>query len=108
MYIVTNITKINKGEGYKLVNRFDKVGKIESMDGFLGLEVLMTEKIDDHDEVSIVTRWDSEAAFYNLTKTDAFKESLRHKDGKFENIFSNKISYNYLNINRLSIIYVLF
>lgn len=104
MYIVTNITKINKGEGYKLVNRFDKVGKIESMDGFLGLEVLMTEKIDDHDEVSIVTRWDSEAAFSNWTKTDAFKESHRHKGGKPEYIISNKIAYYDVKVTRNPII----
>ncbi len=104
MYIVTNITKINKGEGYKLVNRFDKVGKIESMDGFLGLEVLMTEKLDDHDEVSIVTRWDSEAAFSNWTKTDAFKESHRHKGGKPDYIISNKIAYYDVKVTRNPIV----
>ena len=44
MYIVTNTTKIKKGEGYKLIERFNKVGKIESMAGFIELEVLATKK----------------------------------------------------------------
>lgn len=31
MVIVTNTTQIKKGYGHKLIERFDKVGKVESM-----------------------------------------------------------------------------
>lgn len=93
MYIVTNTTTIKKDEGYKLINRFNKIGKVETMDGFLGLEVLSTQKLKEFDEVSIVTRWDSEGSFKNWTKSAAFKEAHRHKDGKPEYIISNEISY---------------
>ena len=106
MYIVTNTTKINKGEGYKLIDRFNKVGKIESMKGFIELEVLATKKLEDYDEVSIVTRWDSEDSFKNWTKSDAFKESHRHKGGRPEYIIENKISYYNVEIVRKSVLSV--
>ncbi|HIV74982.1 MAG TPA: heme oxygenase [Candidatus Pseudogracilibacillus intestinigallinarum] len=100
MIIVTNTAKIKKGEGYKLINRFDKEGKIESMEGFLGLEVLNTEKLDDYDEVTISTRWESDEAFKNWTASDAFKEAHQHKGGKPDYILENKISYYEVKITR--------
>lgn len=44
MIIVTNTAKITKGNGHKLIERFNKVGKVETMPGFLGLEVLFNAK----------------------------------------------------------------
>lgn len=41
MIIVINIVKIIKGNGYKLIECFNKVGKVEMMLGFLGLEVFL-------------------------------------------------------------------
>lgn len=103
MYIVTNTTTINKGEGYKLVNRFDKVGKVEAMKGFQGLEVLTRHKLNDVDEVSIVTRWDSEEDFKNWTKSDAFKEAHQHKGGRPDFILENEISYYEVEVTRAPI-----
>jgi len=100
MIIVTNTTKIKKGEGYKLINRFDKVGKIESMQGFLGLEVLNKEKLEDYDEVTISTRWESHEAFKNWTESEAFKEAHAHKGGKPDYIIENHISYYEVKITR--------
>ncbi len=57
MVIVTNTSHITKGEGHKLIERFDKVGKVEYMDGFLGLEVMLTENTPEYDEVTVSTRW---------------------------------------------------
>ena len=101
MYIVTNTTKIRKDEGYKLVDRFDKVGKVEYMEGFLGLEVMLADKLKDYDEVSVVTRWENEAAFKNWVQSDAFKESHSHKGGgKPDYILSNKISFQNVRVTR--------
>lgn len=72
MYIVTNTSKITKGDGMKLINCFDKEGKIEFMTGFLGLEVMTNEKTDEFDEVKVNTRWDSLDSFKNWMKSDAF------------------------------------
>lgn len=93
MYIVTNQVKVKKDYGHKLINRFNKVGKVEFMKGFLGLEVLETQKIKDYDEISIVTRWESEEDFKNWVSSDAFKEAHRHEreGGRPDFILENKI-----------------
>lgn len=93
MYIVTNCVKIKKNEGKKLIERFNKVGQVEMMEGFLGLEVLETQKLKDYDEITILTRWESEEHFLNWVKSDAFKESHKHEGGKPDFIIDNKISY---------------
>lgn len=91
MYVVTNTSKIRKDESYKLVNRFDKDGKIEAMEGFLGLEVMVTDKLKDYDEVTVVTKWKSERDFKKWVRSDAFKSS--HKHGRPEYVIENKITY---------------
>ncbi len=100
MIIVTNTSKITKNEGHKLIERFNKVGKIETMEGFLGLEVLFTENIADYDEVTINTRWDSREAFDNWTKSDAFKAAHSHQGGRPDYIISNTITYYNVKIVR--------
>lgn len=101
MIIVTNTSKITKDNGYKLINRFDKVGKVEEMEGFLGLEVLLTDNTSDYDEVTISTRWESNEAFKAWTKSDAFKEAhSRDRGGQPEYIISNKISFYNVKIVR--------
>ena len=63
MIIVTNTAKITKGNGHKLIDRFNKVGQVETMPGFLGLEVLLTQNTVDYDEVTISTRWNAKEDF---------------------------------------------
>lgn len=104
MMIVTNTSRITKDEGYKLIDRFDKVGKIETMEGFLGLEVLLTENLPDYDEVTISTRWNSKEAFEEWTKSDAFKEAHSHQNGRPSYIISNKISFYNVKIVRNPVI----
>ncbi|MBS4210034.1 heme oxygenase [Bacillus sp. FJAT-50079] len=92
MIIVTNTSKITKGNGEKLVERFNKIGKVEFMEGFLGLEVMMTENLRDYDEVSVVTRWNAKEDFKNWTKSEAFRES-HSKRTVPEYIIENKITF---------------
>ncbi|MEK8131501.1 heme oxygenase [Paenibacillus filicis] len=99
MIIVTNTSQITKGEAHKLIERFDKVGKVEYMEGFLGLEVHLTESIKEYDEVSVVTRWTSKEAFNGWTKSEAFRESHSHRSTP-EYILSNKITFYEVKIVR--------
>ncbi|MNI25807.1 Heme-degrading monooxygenase [compost metagenome] len=99
MIIVTNTSQITKGEAHKLIERFDKVGKVDFMEGFLGLEVLLTENTKEYDEVSIVTRWNSREDFNAWTKSEAFRESHSHR-GTPEYIISNKITFYEVKIVR--------
>ncbi|WP_240762861.1 heme oxygenase [Paenibacillus thalictri] len=100
MVIVTNTSQITKGNAHQLIERFDKVGKVEAMSGFLGLEVLLTENSGEHDEVTVVTRWDKKEDFQAWTRSDAFKESHKHGREIPEYIVSNKISFYEVKIVR--------
>lgn len=92
MVIVTNTSKITKGSGEQLIERFKKVGKVEFMDGFLGLEVMMTQNTREYDEVTVVTRWNAKEDFTNWTKSDAFKASHSKREIP-EYIIDNKIAF---------------
>jgi len=99
MIIVTNTSQITKGDGEKLIERFDRIGKVEGMEGFLGLEVLLTQNLKEYDEVSIVTRWNSKEDFQNWTRSEAFRES--HSGRKTPDyIISNKITFQEVKIRR--------
>lgn len=92
MIIVTNTSKLTKGSAHLLVERFDKVGKVEYMEGFLGLEVLLNQNHKDFEEVTISTRWESKEAFQGWTKSEAFRESHAHGSTP-DYIIENKISF---------------
>lgn len=92
MVIVTNVSQITKGSGMKLIERFNKVGKVEAMKGFLGLEVMLTENTKEYDEVTVSTRWNSKEDFQAWTRSEAFRESHSHRE-KPEYILSNKIVF---------------
>jgi len=99
MIIVTNTSKITKGDGDKLIERFNRIGKVEEMEGFLGLEVLFTQNLSDYDEVSVVTRWNSREDFQNWTRSEAFRESHAKRKTP-EYIISNKITFQEVRVKR--------
>ncbi|MGO4545867.1 heme oxygenase [Paenibacillus sp. 2TAB23] len=99
MIIVTNISQITKGNGDKLIERFDRIGKVEGMEGFLGLEVLLTQNTKEYDEVSVVTRWNSKDDFQAWTKSEAFRESHTHRKTP-DYIISNKITFQEVKVKR--------
>lgn len=102
MIIVTNTSQIKKGEAGKLIERFNKTGKVEYMTGFLGLEVLLTENTPEYDEVTISTRWKTKDDFQQWTQSEAFRES--HADrSKPDYILSNKITFYEVKIIRTPI-----
>ncbi|MBH5320840.1 heme oxygenase [Paenibacillus sp. GSMTC-2017] len=92
MVIVTNVSQITKGSGEKLIERFNKVGKVEAMKGFLGLEVMMTENTKEYDEVTVSTKWESKEDFQAWTRSEAFRESHSKRETPAY-ILSNKIVF---------------
>lgn len=97
MYIVTNSVRVKKDQAHLLVERFNKTGVVETMPGFLGLEVQVAQKLKkDYDVVNVVTKWESEAAFQNWVTSDAFKEAHAHrgdKGGIPEFVIDNHVHY---------------
>ena len=92
MIIVTNTTKITKGNGHKLIERFNKVGKVETMSGFLGLEVLLTHNTVDYDEVTIRTAGMQKKISKVGQRAQHLKMPL-HQGGMPDYILDNKIAY---------------
>ncbi|MGM1023257.1 MAG: heme oxygenase [Bacillota bacterium] len=102
MVIVTNTSKITPGNAHLLIERFNKEGKVEKMEGFLGLEVLLTENTKDYDEVTISTRWKEKENFQGWTKSEAFRESHSHRQIP-DYILDNKITFYEVKIVRYPI-----
>ncbi|MNW06480.1 Heme-degrading monooxygenase [compost metagenome] len=63
------------------------------MEGFLGLEVLLTENTPEYDEVTVSTRWNKKEDFQAWTRSEAFREAHSHRGGMPDYIISNKISF---------------
>lgn len=99
MVIVTNVSHITKGNGDKLIERFNRTGKVEEMEGFLGLEVMLTENTKEYDEVTVSTRWENKEAFQKWTRSEAFRESHSHRE-KPEYILSNTINFYEVKVMR--------
>ncbi|MGN7312340.1 heme oxygenase [Alkalicoccobacillus gibsonii] len=103
MIIVANKTIIKKGEGHKLVERFNKVGQIENARGFLGLEVLVNSKPKENDEVTISTRWEEKEHFHAWTASTAFREAHSGKNARPDYILGNEIEFYNVEIVRMPI-----
>ncbi|WP_168123997.1 heme oxygenase [Paenibacillus sp. HB172176] len=99
MVIVTNVSQITKGNGVKLIERFNRIGKVEGMKGFLGLEVMLTENTKEYDEVTVSTRWESKEDFHGWTRSEAFRESHSHRETP-DYMISNKIAFYQVKIVR--------
>ncbi|RGL37537.1 heme oxygenase [Paenibacillus polymyxa] len=99
MVIVTNTSKITPGNAHLLIERFNKEGQVEKMEGFLGLEVLLTENTKDYEEVTISTRWQEKENFQGWTKSEAFRESHNHRQIP-DYIIENKITFYEVKIVR--------
>lgn len=92
MYIVTNTVHVKEGFAEGFIERFNKEGKIEFMDGFLGLEVMLTDHKADYEEITISTRWETKDNFKGWMTSDAFKSAHAHRGGLPDFMIKNKTS----------------
>lgn len=100
MIIVNNQVRVEKGSADHLVKRFNKQGQVEFMEGFLGMEVWVTQQTTDYDEVTIHTRWNRKEDFVNWTKSQAFGDAHAHGKAKPEGLLKNKITYYEVQVTR--------
>ena len=61
------------------------------MEGFLGMEVWVTQQTTDYDEVTIHTRWNRKEDFVNWTKSQAFGDAHAHGKAKPEGLLKTKL-----------------
>ncbi len=75
MIVVTNRIKVKKGMAAALAPRFTRPSGLDSMDGFIRVEVLLTQNIEEHDEMNVNMYWEDMKYFEAWRNSDDFKES---------------------------------
>ncbi|PEA56471.1 antibiotic biosynthesis monooxygenase [Bacillus pseudomycoides] len=92
MYVVTNAIRIQSGFGEELLKGFRERKGIEQSPGFVRLEILRTEGLEEYEEYRICTTWKNKEAFTLWTKGEAFRRAHSGKQVQKEYILGNQIS----------------
>lgn len=71
-----------KGFAEQVVERFSKVGALDSQEGLIDISVSVNKRLKDNDEVLIIVRWESEEAWKNWEKSDVHIQGHRDSRGK--------------------------
>lgn len=77
MLVVTNTIRIKEGHGDTIASRFGADNGVQTMPGFIRLEVWQSAPKDGVEELKICTVWESEEALNGWTSSPAFRESHR-------------------------------
>jgi heme oxygenase (staphylobilin-producing) len=75
MILVTNTISIRKGHGRTVAERFKNPKGVHTMPGFIRMELLLSEGVEEHDELKVSTLWESKEAFEGWKNSDAFKQA---------------------------------
>ncbi len=71
MFIETKTIIVTEGAAEQVVQRFSQSGAIEQSEGFIDLSVLVKKIPRGDEEVVVMIRWDSEAAWKKWEMSDA-------------------------------------
>lgn len=82
MIVVTNTIKVKKGHGETVANRFQNSKGIDLSPGFVRMEVLFTEGLEEHDELKVSTTWETKANFEAWVNSDSFRQAHAHRGGQ--------------------------
>lgn len=63
MIRVVNRLKIKKGHVEDVLERFSSPKAVHTFEGFVLMEVLERQNVEDHEELHIATTWEDEASF---------------------------------------------
>ncbi|MFF2484013.1 antibiotic biosynthesis monooxygenase [Paenibacillus sp. NPDC058071] len=84
MIMVTNTIRVKKGHGESVAERFTGSKGVAESPGFVRMEVLFTEGLEDHDELKVCTTWATKAAFEAWVNSDSFRQAHAHRGKKTE------------------------
>jgi heme oxygenase (staphylobilin-producing) len=79
MIVVTNTIKVKTGHGETVAKRFQSSKGIDSSSGFVRMEVLLTEGLEEHDELKVSTTWEDKASFEGWVNSESFRQAHAHK-----------------------------
>ncbi|KGM45250.1 heme oxygenase [Neobacillus niacini] len=75
MIIVTNRIKTKLGFAAKMAQMFTRPGALQTMEGFVKVEVLLTKNLSEYDELNVNMYWNTIEDFSKWKNSDAFKEA---------------------------------
>ncbi|MFC4778068.1 antibiotic biosynthesis monooxygenase [Paenibacillus sp. GCM10023252] len=81
MIVVMNTISVKKGHGEAVAQRFQNSKGVDQSPGFVKLEVLLTEGLEEHDEIKVCTTWEDRASFDGWVNGDAFKQAHAQRAG---------------------------
>lgn len=82
MFVMTRTMVIEKGNSDKVLARFSAESPIDQMDGLVDISVMVNRKSQEHEEVVVVIRWESQEAWKNWEKSDAHIQGHRNNKGQ--------------------------
>ncbi|QJC50629.1 hypothetical protein HGI30_02855 [Paenibacillus albicereus] len=74
MIVVTNTIQIKSGYGEQVSERFKQARGVQSMPGFIGMELLLA-RAEEADELKVVTHWQDKESFDGWVASDSFKQA---------------------------------
>lgn len=80
MIIVTNRIKVKKGMGAVMAPSFTAPGPLDTSEGFVKVEVLLTQNLSDYDELNVNMYWESIDSFTAWRNSDAFKSAHKRPE----------------------------
>ncbi|PQP86441.1 heme oxygenase [Paenibacillus sp. AR247] len=90
MIVVTNRIKVKKGMGAVMAPSFTAPGPLDTFEGFVKVEVLLTQNLTDYDELNVNMYWENMDSFTAWRNSDTFKSA--HKRPEPGSEASNKES----------------
>lgn len=80
MVIVTNRIKVKKGMGVMMAPSFTAPGPLDTTEGFIKVEVLLTQNLTDYDELNVNMYWEDMDSFTAWRNSDAFKAAHKRPE----------------------------
>lgn len=80
MLIVTNRIKVKKGMGAVMAPGFTAPGPLDTTEGFVKVEVLLTQNLEDYDELNVNMYWENLDNFTAWRNSDAFKAAHKRPE----------------------------
>lgn len=84
MIVVTNRIKVVKGMGAAMAPSFTAPGPLDTSEGFVKVEVLLTQNVNEYDELNVNMYWETMDSFTAWRNSDAFKAAHKRPESGSE------------------------
>jgi heme oxygenase (staphylobilin-producing) len=78
--VVTNKIKVKKGMAAVMAPNFTSHGLFDTFEGFVKVEVLLTQNLTEYDELNVNMYWRSMESFAAWRNSDAFKSAHKRPE----------------------------